>query len=227
MTLRHRVQHGFTLVEMAIVLIIFSLLVGGMMMSLSSQQDLASSRETEMRMNEIRDALLGFAVVNGRLPCPANPAIASGAAGAGIEYAPTAAGCTTATTGVIPWGTLGVSETDGWGRRLSYAVTKEFASNTRFALATPGDINIHATVGGPNQATAIPAVIVSHGANGFRAYLPNGTQMGVTADADEQENSNADTTFISKIPTPTFDDQLTWIAPTILMNRMISAGRLP
>lgn len=227
---RHHPDAGFTLVELSIVLIIFSLLIGGMMMSLTSQQDLANSRETEKRMNEVRDALLGFAVVNRHLPCPADPTIANGAAGAGLEVR--VAGSCNAIEGVVPWATLGVSETDSWGRRLTYRATPAFTQNDPplnpvFTLATPGNIVIRASVGGPDLASAIPAVIVSHGTNGFRAFLPNGTQMGVTADADEQENANADTTFISKTPTPTFDDQLTWISPSILMNRMISAGRLP
>jgi hypothetical protein len=51
--------------------------------------------------------------------------------------------------------------------------------------------------------------------------------MATTADTGEQENSNIDDTFVSSTPTPSFDDQVLWIAPTILMNRMISAGRLP
>lgn len=226
MNLPLRTQRGFTLVEMAIVLIIFSLLVGGMMMSLGSQQDLTNAKETEKRMNEVRDALLGFAVVNRYLPCPANPVTASGAAGAGTEVR--VAGICTATEGVVPWATLGVPETDGWGRRLTYSVTAAFAESTVvFSLTTAGNINILATAGGASLASNMPAVIVSHGKNGFRAYLPNGSQMGATADTSEQENSNGNTTFVSSTPTPTFDDQILWIAPTILMNRMISAGRLP
>ena len=222
-----RAQYGFTLVEMAIVLVVVSLLVGGMLMSLTSQQDIANAKETEKRLNEIRDALLGFAVVNGRLPCPANPTTESGTAGAGTEYAPTAGGCTTSVEGVIPWATLGLPETDAWGRRLTYRVTDKFAGNTTFSLNTSGDIDILMASAGASLASNVPAVVVSHGRNGLRAYLPNGPRMGITADADEAENSDADTDFVSKTPTTAFDDQVVWIAPTILMNRMISAGKLP
>ena len=37
------------------------------------------------------------------------------------------------------------------------------------------------------------------------------------------ENAN----LVSKTPTPTFDDLVTWISPYLLYNRTISAGRLP
>ncbi len=222
----HHFGSGFTLVELAIVMVIFSLLVGGMMMSLTSQQDISNARETEKRLNDIRDALLGFAVVNGWFPCPANPATASVVAGAGIESARVAGSCPF-TEGVVPWATLGVPETDAWGRRLTYRVTAAFAQTSAFTLITPGDINIRTTAGGPFMANNVPVVIVSHGKNGFRAFLPDGTQLGVTTDADEQENSDSDTDSVNKPPTPTFDDQVAWIAPTILMNRMISAEKLP
>lgn len=222
---RHFAEDGFTLVELTIVLIIFSLLAGGMMMSLGSQQDLTNARETEKRMNEVRDALLGYAVVNRYFPCPANPTTASGAAGAGTEVR--VAGSCSATEGVVPWATLGVAETDSWGRRLTYRVTTAFSQNTGFTLATGGSINVLAAAGGTSLASNIPAIIVSHGKNGLRAYLPDGSRMAATADAGEQENSNSDDTFVSSTPTPSFDDQVLWIAPTILMNRMISAGRLP
>ena len=221
----HFPEDGFTLVELAIVLIIFSLLVGGMMISLGSQQDLTHAKETEKRMNDVRDALLGYAVVNRYFPCPANPTTASGAAGAGAEVR--VAGSCSATEGVVPWATLGVPETDGWDRRLTYSVTAAFAQNTGFTLTTPGSINILATAGGAALASSVPAVIVSHGKNGFRAYLPDGSRMAAAADAGEQENSNTDTTFVSSSLTPSFDDLVIWIAPSILMNRMISAGRLP
>lgn len=80
-----KVQRGFTLVELAMVLVIFSLLVGGMLMGLGAQRQVAENNESQKQLGEIRDALIGFAVANGRLPCPADPTLVSGAAGAGLE----------------------------------------------------------------------------------------------------------------------------------------------
>jgi len=67
---------GFTLVELAIVLVIVTLLAGGMMMSLSSQMDQRARTETEQKLQEIREALIGYAAshiaADGKpyLPCP-------------------------------------------------------------------------------------------------------------------------------------------------------------
>jgi hypothetical protein len=33
--------------------------------------------------------------------------------------------------------------------------------------------------------------------------------------------------FVSHNPTPTFDDLVIWISPNVLINRMVSAGKLP
>jgi prepilin-type N-terminal cleavage/methylation domain-containing protein len=87
---------GFSLVEMAIVLVIFALLAGGLMMTLTTQQEVQRLSEARRQLADIREALIGYAVANGRLPPPANPGIASGTAGAGeIDN--------TLTQGVIPW----------------------------------------------------------------------------------------------------------------------------
>lgn len=226
-------EAGFTLVELAIVLVIVALLIGGMLVPLSAQRDIQSTNEMQKQLAEIKEALLGFAAINGRLPCPANPAIASGAAGAGIEYAPTAAGCTTGLEGSMPWATLGLRETDAWERRLSYRVTAGYArlvpvgQNASFTLASNGNNSILVTSGGTSLASNVPVVILSHGKNGLRAFLSTGDQMAASTDGDEQENADLDTDFVNKAPTPTFDDQVVWISPAILMNRMISAGRLP
>lgn len=62
---------GFTLAEMAVVLVIVALLIAGMMLPLSAQQEIRARQETEKTLSDIREALLGFAVANGRLPRPA------------------------------------------------------------------------------------------------------------------------------------------------------------
>ncbi|WP_434513562.1 type II secretion system protein [Dechloromonas sp. ARDL1] len=55
----HRLSaSGFSLVEMAIVLIVFALLAGGMMISLGTQQDIQRTNEVRRQLAEIREALL-------------------------------------------------------------------------------------------------------------------------------------------------------------------------
>jgi prepilin-type N-terminal cleavage/methylation domain-containing protein len=213
-------QNGFTLIEMAMVLMIVALLLGGLLPTISSQVEQRHMTDTRKQLDEIQQALIGYAIINGKLPCPAKPSIATGSANAGM------ADCTL-TTGVLPWATLGVTETDAWGRRFTYTASNTFTTST-FSLASAGTLTVKsAATGGSNIANNIPAVFVSHGKNGSGAYLPSGTQISASSDPDELDNSNGGTVFVSHVPTPTFDDLVVWISPNILFNRMVAAGKLP
>jgi len=248
-------QAGFTLIEIAVVLAVIALLLGGLLVPLTAQIELQKISETQNSLDEIREALIGYAIINGRLPCPADGTIPTGqtnSAGvaAGQEYRNPVAGSPYAcanvvgnvAVGVLPWVTLGVKETDAWARRYTYEVTATWADSkdgtglsscgvvtgVSFQLCSNANLNILSTVGGTSIAANIPAVVVSHGKNGFGAYTPNGgARLSTSRDADEAENSNGDVNFVSKPMTPTFDDIEIWVSPSILMNLMVQAGRLP
>lgn len=217
----HRRVAGFTLVEMAVVLMIVGLLLGGMLVPLSAQMEQQKISETRKTLDDIQQALIGYAIVNGHLPYPAKATLVSSVdAKAGLADS-------TLTAGVIPWATLGTSETDAWGRRFTYSVAGTFTAT--FTLASSSNLSVKiAATGGSSLATSIPAVIVSHGINGLGAYTPQGTQIRpLSGDTGEADNSNGGTTFVSHDFTPTFDDLVVWLSPNILFNRMVAAGRLP
>lgn len=125
-------HRGFTLVELAIVLLVVGLVLGGLIVPLAKQAQSRRISETEAVLREIKESLFGFAIGNGRLPCPAtvatnglenrrNDAIANGPVDAPIE------GCRGGVySGFVPWATLGVPEVDAWGNRFFYRVTNEF-----------------------------------------------------------------------------------------------------
>ncbi|MGZ8256366.1 MAG: type II secretion system protein, partial [Gallionella sp.] len=69
---------GFTLIEMAMVLMIVALVLGGMLPVISGQIEQQRTNETRKQLAEIREALLGFVVTNNRLPCPATGALNTG-----------------------------------------------------------------------------------------------------------------------------------------------------
>lgn len=242
---RHK---GFSLVELTIVLVIVALLSGGLMLGLSSQHEQIQSKEARQQLDVIRDALLGFAMANGRLPCPAAPTIA---ANGGVEvvqqcnvardhvapYACIATDLQCAREhGTIPWHLLGIQESDVWGNRFTYFVGYEFSDplikgeidagrRARFTLDSNGRAIIQDGTGN-EIASAIPAVIVSHGNRGAGAYQTSGDQLPGAA-GNEAENADADLTFIAHTPTDDFDDYVTWIVPTVLKSRLVAVGKLP
>lgn len=106
-------QRGFTLIEIAIGLMIMGLVMVGMVASLTQQAEQRRLVDTRSQLAQAREALLAFVSATGRLPCPAT------AASAGQESAlPPVAGVTvcTAATGYLPAVTLGMTGLDpgGW-----------------------------------------------------------------------------------------------------------------
>jgi type II secretory pathway pseudopilin PulG len=208
---------------------------------------------TTLALSEAREALIGFALANGRLPCPAPAAVASGLPLAGLEPTPVVgAGCLNV-AGVLPWATLGINEADAWGNRFTYRVTKEFTRTvpqlafascaiappvtpafSAFALCSRGDMTALSTAGGATMASTVPAMLISHGKNGNGAYYTGGNQLAVGTDADELDNqllpsgvATANTNFISKTPTDTYDDIVIWLPLDTLSGTMSKANKLP
>ena len=136
---------GFTLVEIAVVIVILGLLlamIAGVAAALVGQQRREATRQ---RMAGVETALALFVSQNKRLPCPADGRIAGNAAGAGIEGRNAGTGscevvggtASSQTHGVVPWRTLGLAEpdvTDGWGSRLTYRVAPELVADNAMDL---------------------------------------------------------------------------------------------
>lgn len=207
----HRTQTGFSLVEMAIVLAIVGLLLAGLLPTISSQIEQQRRNETRKYMDEVRDALLGYAVTNKRLPCPDTN-------GDGTAEAT----CTTIAqqVGTLPYKDLGVVDKDAYGSVLVYAVTKAFADSSTITLSppTPGAMRICTTAAcTANLTNNAVAVVVSRGAN-----------WAGTPSADEAENTDGDTDFVSHdFAQDSFDDLVVWLSPNTVFNRMVAAGQLP
>ncbi len=249
---RRRVDLGFSLVEMAIVLAIVALLMAGLLPTLSSQIEQQHTSDTRKQLDEIQQALIGYAIANGRMPCPAS------STSNGVESFDTGAGgnasngrCSNFYNGFVPSATLGLTTTDssgfavdGWGSRIHYAVTQ---ANSRAFTSTNGMSNTGISTLAPDlqvcsiastssstcsvanssltSSPGVPIVIYSTGKNG-------GTG-GTGSDEAENPNPNSadnDRVFVSHTPTGSpneFDDLVVWISPNILINRMVAAGELP
>ena len=117
-------QKGFTLIEIAIVVLVVSILLGYTVALFPKQQELKRYREVDRKMDEVIAAIVGFAQVNGRLPCPAIPSSAGTESGGG------GAECTIF-GGFVPATTIGVQGPvngdtlllDPWGNPYRYYVS--------------------------------------------------------------------------------------------------------
>jgi prepilin-type N-terminal cleavage/methylation domain-containing protein len=126
-------QSGFTLVEMAMVLLIVALLLGGMLVPLSAQMEQRNISDTQKALSEIKEAIIGYALANGRLPCPASSTsngVESFAGGGNASNG----NCSNFYNGFVPAATLGFTSAvdnqgntgfaiDSWSNRIRYAVT--------------------------------------------------------------------------------------------------------
>jgi len=125
-----RRARGFTLTELAVVLAIVGLLLGSMMLTFSAQVEQRNFAETQRQLNEARELLLAFAVVRGRLPCPATAA-SNGDESFSSGDATSGGTCTLTThDGFLPAAAIGYSPVDGagfaldaWNNRIRYAVS--------------------------------------------------------------------------------------------------------
>ncbi len=105
---------GFTLVEMAMVMVIIGLLVGGLLMPLNMQMEQRQYSQTNKVLEDAKEALIGFAMMNGRLPCPATAASNGVESFAGGGNAANGI-CSTFYNGFLPAVTLGILPVDSNG----------------------------------------------------------------------------------------------------------------
>ena len=62
--------HGFSLLEMALALVILSMMMGWLMTPLRVQNGLHKYQQTDQRLTQAQQALLGHAIIYHYLPCP-------------------------------------------------------------------------------------------------------------------------------------------------------------
>jgi prepilin-type N-terminal cleavage/methylation domain-containing protein len=143
-------NRGFSLVELAVVLTIVTLLLASVTYTLSAQVEQRNIDETRRRLEQARELILSFAIVNGRLPCPARfTSTASNSAGmesfctaAATSSTSTCAGsettvaqphgtCSNHWDGYVPGTSIGAPQIDAngfaldaWGNRIRYAVAR-------------------------------------------------------------------------------------------------------
>jgi prepilin-type N-terminal cleavage/methylation domain-containing protein len=137
-------QRGFTLIEVAISMVILGLMLTGLVVSLTQQLQQRRLMDTRTTLAQANDALIAFVTANARLPCPAT------AASSGIEAVGLPGVCTAA-AGFLPAVTLGLPNldangllNDGWAdgsvlnfpRAIRYSVARLLGTGQANALTT-------------------------------------------------------------------------------------------
>ena len=142
-----RRQRGFSLVELAVVLAIVALLLGTLMYTLAAQTEQRAREQTQRTLEQAREALLGYAIANGRLPCPAS------AASAGIESPAGGGDCSNYYDGFLPAVTIGFQPVDSqgfavdaWNNRLRYAVARNLNAATCAGTSAVPHFTVRATL---------------------------------------------------------------------------------
>lgn len=156
---------GFSLLEMAVVLVIIAVLAAGGAVIFASQFQQRQAEVTQARMTKLQQALLDYRRTFKRLPCPAdiksynvrdqyfgieaaNATGCNGSPAATYVYNMSTGSAVTCTAaqhcvygGMVPTKTLKLPDDDafdGWGNRIVYAVDSDFAKADAFV--TQSDI---------------------------------------------------------------------------------------
>ncbi|MCK5396496.1 MAG: type II secretion system protein, partial [Gammaproteobacteria bacterium] len=229
-------NEGFTLIEMAVVLVIVGILLGSFIGTLTSRINVTKKSDAIEELNEIKQSMMAYAFVNGYLPCPdcdtVNGACTLALVGDGIaDY--TGASCSkNDTAGNVPWVTLGLGRGDPWGNHYRYAVQNEYADESNpFELdSSSGTAKIRepdfvADVTGAtwhSLADNVVAIIFSHGSNGYGAINEDNLAGPAipAANTDELENTDGDADYYMRPETSAetsiagkeFDDIVVWIS---------------
>lgn len=242
-------QTGFSLVEMAVVLAIVAFLLSGLLPTISGQVAQQRMNETRKQMEEIRSAMLGFAMANGRLPCPDTDTPPDGneniAAPTVTNNVPQTGQSTkiflcSSQGGGLPFNQLGTLQLDNYNSAYIYRVASAFSekdeiysalnatgtllNTTYFTLSSTGNLKVCSAT---NNAATSPCPTPRLIDNAAAVIVSKGSNWANTPSVEETENTDNDNDFVSHDPTPTFDDLVVWLSPNTLFNRMVAAGKLP
>lgn len=212
----NRSRDGFSLVELAILLLIFGGLAAASTMLGSKWIEGEEVQTTKKNLQTLEQAIDAYARTNQRLPCPAPEGLASDHADYGRDTSTPNGLCSTATLtsgeavkGVVPFKTLGIGKAlahDPWGNRYVYYVDRRITKEDSMSKEYPvnntviGDIVIEDLGGGQRTNKAVYA-LVSMGKHDHGAMSREGVaQTRSGSSSKEQENADVNAAGASTSP---------------------------
>lgn len=211
---------AFSLIEVAIALIVMGIITGFAVPLITSNYRLAQHHKTDNHREQIVAALAGYVLKNNRLPSPALTT-----QGIGAQFCDRTETC----VGYVPFTILGLPEKtakDGYGNWFTYAVNpkltnpKDHNIQNRVVFCSVSqdiikirNIHDHHSISVPSN-DPIAFVLISHGPNGSGAL----TDQGDRTEAVGLEEQNSQPTFeFVEGQAPNFDHQVFWITRNNLM----------
>ncbi len=206
-------ESGFTLVEVALVVVIGGLMLALFGDSLTNMIKESKVRTTETRLAEISDALRRYSSYNSMLPCPASRTLATSdvnyglPAGTGVcntatVPAGTVRDATTATEevriGMVPTRTLNLPDDygyDAWGSRFIYAVTESMTDTATYD-AQNSAVEI---TGNPTPAAFVVVSVGKDKEGGYSVAGGAGPACNAMGSQIDIENCDDDRTFTNAL----------------------------
>lgn len=222
-------ERGFTLIELSIVIMIVGFILVPLFAYYEVRREQETIDKTAFAINNAETYIAGFRTMYGRYPCPAPMDAAPGdldyghendcdASISGVETAFSNRGDLSSPNdeiyiGSLPFRQMNIQEQDsfdGYGNRLTYAVTASLTDNANFD-ETLGAISI--VDENNNNVLAIPHsaqfVVLSHGENENGAIKRDGIRVGTCPSGQlDSENCDNDETFMKSNARQGYDDTI-------------------
>lgn len=214
------IHSGFSLLEMAVVIMIVGVLTSALLAALQTRLQRERIKTTRDKIIAIDEALRQFASINFRLPCPSSRSVAQETNAFGVESTGCDGGPHTDASiardpggppanrvaiGAVPVKALGLTDEyafDSWGRRILYAVTEAEARTLVGAPPAPvgpanpavvangGRISLLYPGAAPPFTTVAPYVVLSHGDDGKGGWTQGGVLSAVACAGPAQDVEN-------------------------------------
>jgi prepilin-type N-terminal cleavage/methylation domain-containing protein len=192
---------GFTLLEIAIVMVIIGILAGGGIGLMRMLTERKARNATRDYLQQVRTALISYAADNGRLPWADSDAIPDG-----LENSGSAAG-------TLPYLTLQIAPSDAYKRILRYEINANLAtSRASTCNALRAGLSIRPLVmdaDGAPTAFSVAAVLVSAGP--MDADTNGNAFDALTAGTYQGNNANGNPNYLRNPPALSFDDLTAYI----------------
>lgn len=192
-------KHGFTLIEIAIVMVIIGLLAGGGVSIMGMLTQRKARNETIDYLKETKEALINYVTINGKFPWADTD-------GDGNQN-------NNATSGTLPYLDLKVRPSDPYKRVLRYGINSNLGTDrpTTCNALKAGLSSGPRVIDGDGAATSfyIAAILISSGP--MDSDSDGNVFDGITSGSHQGDNTDGTPNYIRHPPIDTFDDLVVYI----------------